>query len=355
MENRGLLFIPDISGFTRFVTETEINHSRIIIEELLETLINANGIGLEISEIEGDAILFYRFGERPALQEIYGQVESMFREFHKYLAAYDQRRFCQCKACVSAINLTLKIVSHYGEFTQYQVKNFNKLLGKDVIVAHQLLKNDIDQHEYWLVTNPLFREEDSHQFQAWMEWRENGKQTENGEVRFHYTQLGQLKREITPEPVKPPELSRKTKILSFSEEYETHIIPLAHAIGDFNYRHRWQVNVKKVEEVTHFLPRLGMKCKRTLDNGEAVVYASSYTFLPHRIEFSETEEHTGNTTCFLLEKIEEHRTRLTIDYYIPNSFFRLLGFPRNKMRSMFQQSMEKLHHLVKELQVPTEY
>ncbi len=31
MENKGLLFIPDISGFTRFVNETEINHSRIII------------------------------------------------------------------------------------------------------------------------------------------------------------------------------------------------------------------------------------------------------------------------------------------------------------------------------------
>ena len=57
MENKGLLFIPDISGFTRFVNETEIDHSRLIIQELLEILINANQIGLEVSEIEGDAIL----------------------------------------------------------------------------------------------------------------------------------------------------------------------------------------------------------------------------------------------------------------------------------------------------------
>ena len=63
MENKGLLFIPDISGFTRFVNETEIEHSRLIIQELLEILINANQIGLEVSEIEGDAILFYKFGE----------------------------------------------------------------------------------------------------------------------------------------------------------------------------------------------------------------------------------------------------------------------------------------------------
>ena len=37
-----LLFVPDISGFTRFVNETEISHSRHIIAELLETLIDAN-------------------------------------------------------------------------------------------------------------------------------------------------------------------------------------------------------------------------------------------------------------------------------------------------------------------------
>ena len=95
MENKGLLFIPDISGFTRFINETEIEHSRLIIEELLETLINANQIGLEVSEIEGDAILFYKFGEPPNLQELYRQVQQMFCAFHKHLIAYDHRRYCQ--------------------------------------------------------------------------------------------------------------------------------------------------------------------------------------------------------------------------------------------------------------------
>src|SRR6266480_3685460 len=108
MENKGLLFIPDISGFTRFVNETEIDHSRLIIQELLEVLINANQIGLQVSEIEGDAILFYKFGECPDLEELYKQVEKMFCEFHRSLAVYDMRRFCYCKACSAAINLTLK-------------------------------------------------------------------------------------------------------------------------------------------------------------------------------------------------------------------------------------------------------
>jgi hypothetical protein len=58
MENRGLLFIPDISGFSQFVNEVELEHSRFIIQQLLEVLIRANDSGLQISEIEGDAILF---------------------------------------------------------------------------------------------------------------------------------------------------------------------------------------------------------------------------------------------------------------------------------------------------------
>ena len=62
-DNKGLLFIPDISGFTRFVNGTEIEHSRMIIQELLEGLINSNLMELEISEIEGDAILFYKYGQ----------------------------------------------------------------------------------------------------------------------------------------------------------------------------------------------------------------------------------------------------------------------------------------------------
>jgi len=45
-------------------------------------LLRANDSGLQISEIEGDAILFYQFGEPVALRALYTQVEKMFRAFH---------------------------------------------------------------------------------------------------------------------------------------------------------------------------------------------------------------------------------------------------------------------------------
>lgn len=356
MENRGLLFIPDISGFTRFVHETEIEHSRLIIQELLEILINANELGLEVSEIEGDAILFYKFGASPDLKEIYQQVEKMFCAFHRNISAYDQFRLCQCKACMSAINLTLKVITHYGEFTNYNVKNFSKLIGKDVIVAHQLMKNDIEQHEYWLVTKNLIQEEPPAGLANWMRWNSSVKQTESGEIPFLYTQLSELKNSIIPES--PPlelELSKKTKVLSVTRELDTDMITLFHAVGDFHYRHRWREGVKEVEEVTHFLPRIGTRCRCILENGQSVLYATSYSYHPERIEFSETNEKDKSSTYYILEKINSKKTKLTLDFYIKKDIVQQILFElkkKKKLKDAVQKSLLKLTELVKEIKLP---
>jgi Protein of unknown function (DUF2652) len=323
---------------------------------LLEILINANQIGLEVSEIEGDAILFYKFGGTPDLKELYKQVEKMFCEFHRHLAVYDIRRFCYCKACTSAIDLTLKVITHYGEFTGYNVRNFNKLIGKDIIVAHQLLKNNIEQHEYWLVTKTLLQDNPLFGFAQWMKWNSSTKQTESGEIPFHYTQLSQLKNEIPPESMPQPELSKKIKMMSVSKEYETDIITLFHAAGDFNFRSRWQEGVKAIEEVTHLLPRVGMRCRRIMENGESILYASSYSYHPERIEFSETDEKE-NATYYTLEKISDNKTKLTIDFYVKKNLPARIIFKLGKKKKMeddFHKSLLNLNELVKEIKLPVE-
>ena len=336
MENKGLLFIPDISGFTKFINETEIDHSRLIIQELLELLINANEVDLEVSEIEGDAILFYKFGDAPALDQLYHQVEKMFCDFHRNLRAYEYHRFCNCKACTSAINLTLKVITHYGEFTGYNVRNFQKLIGKDVIVAHQLLKNDIEQHEYWLVTDNLVQSEPP-DFAEWMHWNSSAKKTDTGEVTFRYTQLSPLKNAVQPELVQQLELHKKKKMLSVSKDFETGIIQLFHAVGDFSYRRWWQEGVKAVEQVSHFLPRLGMRCRCLLENGESYIYSSSYSFSPERIEFSETEEGSNSTRYYTLQQLNEKSTRLTVDYYLPKNVLGEFLFKLNQKKKLEQQ------------------
>ena len=357
MENKGLLYIPDISGFTRFVNETEIEHSRLIIQELLEILINANQIGLEVSEVEGDAILFYKFGETPDLKELYKQVEKMFCEFHRHLSAYDISRFCYCKACTSAINLTLKVITHYGEFTGYNVKNFNKLIGKDVIVAHQLLKNDIEQHEYWLVTNELLKDRSPGGFKSWMTWDQSAKKTDSGEVAFRYTKLTPLKDELSAEP--PPDLGlkEKRKMISVSREYDNDIMTLFYTAGHFEYRHRWVEGLKSIEDVSHYLPRVGTKHRCILENGQSIMYTSKFSFDPDKIVYAETDEKKRASTYFTFEKITKNTTRFTIDLYLRKNPFleTLFGLTmKRKLERGFAKSLENLENLLKEVELPIE-
>lgn len=356
MENKGLIFIPDISGFTRFVNETEIGHSRQIIQELLELIINANQIGLEISEIEGDAILFYKYGEAPELKQLSDQVEKMFCSFHRYLAAYENRRICQCAACKSAANLTLKVITHYGEFTGYTVKNFSKLIGKDVIVAHQLLKNDIEHHEYWLVTDGLTPASSASQLPEWINWNNSSKQTESGNISYQYTYLGPLKDRIPPETAPQLEISNKVKVLTVSKEFNAEINNLFFSTINFNFRGQWQVGVKKTDQVSHILPQVGTKHRCVLEKGQVIMYTSSYSYNPDKIIYSETEEKKKHAGYFTFEKIGENKTKVTIDIYVKKNFIVLTMFRlmmKKKMELMFHKSLDNLDRMVKEVKIIT--
>src|SRR5262249_42828573 len=150
------------------------------------------------------------------------------------------------------VNLSLKVISHYGEFTFYNVKQFNKLIGRDVIVAHQLLKNNIQQHEYWLVTENLG--ERPVELTQWMHWNNSNQQTETGKIGFYYTQLSPLKNEIPPNPIPHRDLTGKTKLLSVFREYNVNIKTLCYTVVHFDLRHLWLLGIKRIDEIEHFLP-----------------------------------------------------------------------------------------------------
>ena len=56
MTENATIFIPDISGFTEFLSTTELEHSSHIINELLELLIESNISDCILAEVEGDEI-----------------------------------------------------------------------------------------------------------------------------------------------------------------------------------------------------------------------------------------------------------------------------------------------------------
>ena len=154
----GLLFIPDISGFTRLVHSTDVLTGKQITYELLSTIIRQNNLQLNIAEVEGDAVLFYRYGPAPSVAELVDQYEKMKEAFEIKLEEL-QIKFSQ------EIDLSLKVIAHYGTMTEFKIGHFKKLYGKVVIEAHRLLKNSIASDNYLLITDSLLEKagvEDQH-------------------------------------------------------------------------------------------------------------------------------------------------------------------------------------------------
>src|SRR5207249_11439794 len=54
----GALVLADISGYSAFVQQTEVDHSWSILHELLDTVVRSVQGRMDVSQVEGDAILF---------------------------------------------------------------------------------------------------------------------------------------------------------------------------------------------------------------------------------------------------------------------------------------------------------
>ncbi len=152
-----VILIPDISGFTRYVANSDIEHSQDKIAFLLESVLDNNFLDFEVSEIEGDAILFYKIKPSCSGMEILHQCRLMFTAFHQKL---DELKMsgCKCRSCQGLDTLSLKFVIHYGKVGSIMVKNYCKLFGRDLIIAHRLLKNNINSKEYILFTESFDRQ-----------------------------------------------------------------------------------------------------------------------------------------------------------------------------------------------------
>src|SRR5687767_11860656 len=139
-----MILIPDISGFTAFMTTTELSHSTHAINMLMDSILTAVGEEYDVSEIEGDAVLLIRKGSPPARQEIMATCFRIFQAFHFRRKWMEQYTICPCNACLGLAYLTLKFIVHHGPLAEMKVGRFIKHSGTDMIVAHRLLKNSID-------------------------------------------------------------------------------------------------------------------------------------------------------------------------------------------------------------------
>lgn len=263
-----LIFIPDITGFTNFVNKTEVSHGQHIIAELLEILIDANDLDLTLSEIEGDAILFYKHQQAPGPEAIAQQAEKMFFNFHSHLKKYESQRICQCGACKTAFNLTLKIIAHSGELDFIKVKERTKPYGSDLILAHRLLKNNIKGREYLLLTDDYLKTQ-SHENWTPPDWLtlENGMtEYENlGEVNYRFASLSPLRQSIPEIPAKSPGLTSRKPVIN-KVHIEKPRDQVFETVIDFEKRMQWNKFANEIKYDKDHVNQVGAKHVCVFDN-----------------------------------------------------------------------------------------
>ena len=156
----GYLVLADISGYTSFVAQTEIEHADIALSCLLETIVEQlNGV-LTISKLEGDAVFAYgEEGKLPEGKSLLKLIDRTYLAFRDRAEALYAQATCPCQACRAIPTLDLKFMIHHGNFLIQQVAGIRDLLGNDVNLVHRLAKNHVSESTGWkgyaLFTDPV--------------------------------------------------------------------------------------------------------------------------------------------------------------------------------------------------------
>jgi uncharacterized protein YndB with AHSA1/START domain len=137
--------IADISGYTNFVSGVELDHAQNIIADIMDTLVRALRPPFRLAKFEGDAAFVYAVAEKVDGSLLQDSIESAYFAFRKRLRNIKQSNSCECRACSHMQSLDVKFVIHHGEFIKQKMAGREELAGRDVILVHRLLKNEVNK------------------------------------------------------------------------------------------------------------------------------------------------------------------------------------------------------------------
>ncbi len=141
----GYLLLADISGYTKFLTGTELEHSHAIVTELTKLIRSRLVPPMRFVKLEGDAVFCFAGADAfPDGEQVLELVESCYFDFTSRLLDMTRSTTCTCDACRAIGGLGLKFIVHFGEFMVDRDEDGRvDLAGPEVILAHRLLKNTV--------------------------------------------------------------------------------------------------------------------------------------------------------------------------------------------------------------------
>lgn len=330
--SKSLLFIPDISGFTQFVQSTEVEHSQHVISELLEILIEANSENLELAEVEGDALFFYKENEILSQKKLLDLVEKMYTAFYSHLKLLKNNRICPCNACAKAPNLQLKIVAHCGDLQFINVQNKRKPFGEEVIEAHRLLKNSVDSNNYILISKCLSDllhidiNVDSPLYDF-----ENGQDVYDGKhINYFFAKIDTKKLKLlsyrTPQKM---EFNTKPNLI-FEKEFPVSADKLLENITNYKFRHLWADGVDEFRYKHNEVTRLGSEHVCVIGGKQLEFTTVTKAGNPDEIIYGELTKSPPPIDelyqFYIIKSLGEYRAHLKLElfWFTKNPFKKLL-------------------------------
>ncbi|GAB2772379.1 hypothetical protein HNQ93_000757 [Hymenobacter luteus] len=317
-----LLLIPDISGFTRFIEESGSPQAPFLVADLLEILIEANTLDLQVNEIQGDAVLFYRLGPPPPVAELVRQCRRIYLDFQNYLRLVARDTGSELAAALHELALTLKIVVHYGRVSVARIREYTKLMGRDVIVVHRLLKNNVTGSEYVLLSAGYVATQPPTalaQAFSWTRLLPGATYYEYlGETPYHYASLSPLRLLLSTPEIDddvPPGRGCALKVrraLRIPAPYALRIIT------NFRLRPRWMEGATAVHYDVTKVGRLGTSYKVDVFGGQIDFQAvQQFEDEDGRLEYVEKISHFRlfpNTLLFYsIEAVTAHACLVTME------------------------------------------
>jgi hypothetical protein len=154
---KGFLLIADITGYTMFLTSSELEHAQGVLDALFRSIFAEIRAPIVLSNLQGDAALAHLpETDVPQRQFPLDAIERIYCSFANTLAAMRLNTTCSCNACRNMGSLDLKFFLHHGEYATQTLAGRSELQGPEVIRLHRLMKNSVTKatgiRAYALVT-----------------------------------------------------------------------------------------------------------------------------------------------------------------------------------------------------------
>ena len=142
----GYFLIADITGYTGYLSSSELDHAQQTLTALLNLLIKQTKPPLVISRLAGDAVISYGLREGFLQGQTFVEtLEQTYVAFRRAIELMVHNTTCPCNACRNIGALDLKFFVHYGEFAVQKLDAHDELVGSDVNLLHRLLKNHVTE------------------------------------------------------------------------------------------------------------------------------------------------------------------------------------------------------------------